>query len=665
MFDDASYRKLYASFSSSDSFIDTVFLAAYVGRPAPWLKFSLSKAPDKFSMIGHRAPLSLSILLITACAPAVATRNAEYPPGSTRLIGAAHPGATTVLSKPDSAWVEATLASLSVRDRVAQLIMPWVPGEYAAVGSPEYEQVRGWVEDDKVGGLILSIGLPHSYGAKLNHMQRLASVPLLVTSDMENGTGMRLGGSYALPSMLPQGGGTVFPPVMALGATRSEDLAYKLGLVLGAEARAVGVHMSFGPVLDVNSNPLNPIINTRSFGEDPKLVSRLASAYIKGAKENGLMTTGKHFPGHGDTDTDSHLLLPTIRANRAHLDAVDFPPFRAAVGDGIDAIMTAHIAVVGILGDSAPPATLSPYFMTDVLRKEMGFRGLLVTDAMTMGGVANRYGSTEPLVLALIAGADILLMPRNVRDAINTVTAAIESGRIQQSRIDESVRRVLRAKAQAGLRSGRLVDLDAIDTIVNTPARSAIAREVAEKSITLARDDRALVPLARARKTLLSITYAEASDLVAGRVFNQELRRGGFNVTAVSVDSRSTQQELDDLRARADSADVIVTSAYVFPRDGKGSISAEGGFPTLVKQLAESGKNLIAVSFGSPYLVSAYPTVPAYLLAWGGAPVSQRAAAAALLGETAISGRLPISIPPWFKSGDGIDRAPSAPQPLQ
>ncbi|HEX2722692.1 MAG TPA: glycoside hydrolase family 3 N-terminal domain-containing protein, partial [Gemmatimonadaceae bacterium] len=375
-------------------------------------------------MTGHRALLVLPIAILASCAsPAMSARNEESL-SATRLIGRGHPGAATPLSQQDSAWVEMTLASMSARERVAQLIMPWVPGEYAAVGSPEYEQVRGWVEDDKVGGLILSMGLPHSYAAKLNHMQRLARVPLLIASDMENGTGMRLGGSYALPSMLTQGGGTVFPPVMALGATRSEDLAYKLGLVLGAEARAVGVHMTFGPVLDVNSNPLNPIINTRSFGEDPQLVSRLAGAYIRGARENGLMTTGKHFPGHGDTDTDSHLQLPTIRADRAHLDAVDLPPFRTAVGNGIDAIMTAHIAVSGILGDSAPPATLSPYFMTDLLRKDMGFRGLLVTDAMTMGGVANRYGASEPLVLALLAGADILLMPRNVTDAINTIAAA-------------------------------------------------------------------------------------------------------------------------------------------------------------------------------------------------------------------------------------------------
>lgn len=533
------------------------------------------------------------------------------------------------------------------------------------MGSPEYEQVRRWVEDDKVGGLILSMGLPHSYAAKLNHMQRLAGVPLLITSDMENGTGMRLGGSYALPSLLPQGGGTVFPPVMALGAARSEELARDLGRVLGAEARAVGVHMTFGPVLDVNANPLNPIINTRSFGEDPALVSRLAAAYIAGAREMGLMTTGKHFPGHGDTETDSHIGLPTIKSDRARLDAVDLPPFRTAVGNGIDAIMTAHIAVTGVLGDSAPPATLSRYFMTDVLRKEMGFTGLLVTDAMTMGGVANRYGATEPLILAVDAGADVLLMPRNVTEAIATIWSAVESGRLSQTRIDQSVRRVLRAKAQAGLRTGRLVDLEAVDTIVNVPARSAVATRVAEKSVTLARDTRSLVPIAGANRRILSITYADGGDLVAGRVFNGELRAAGHRVTTASADSRSNKEELTAMAAQADSADIVIASAYVFPRDGRGSILAEGGFPAFIEKLAGDGRNLIAISFGSPYLVSAYPSVPAYLLAWGGAPVSQRAAAAAILGRIPIEGRLPISIPPWFKTGDGLGRRPAPGAPTR
>ncbi|NIP83464.1 MAG: beta-N-acetylglucosaminidase, partial [Gemmatimonadetes bacterium] len=284
---------------------------------------------------------------------------------------------------------------------------------------------------------------------------------------------------------------------MALGAAGSDRLAYELGRVVGREARAVGVHINFGPVLDVNSNPANPIINTRSFGEDPALVARLGAAYIRGAHDAGLLTTAKHFPGHGDTSEDSHLELPVIGADRARMDAVELPPFQAAVREGVDAIMTAHIAVRGVLGEDAPPATLSPYFMTGVLREELGFEGLLVTDAMTMGGVADEFGGgDEVLIRALEAGADILLMPPDVGEAVEAVTGAVERGRLPEERLDASVRRILEAKARAGVHRSRTVDLEAVDEVVGVRAHTELARQVAERSLTLVRDRSGLVPIA-------------------------------------------------------------------------------------------------------------------------------------------------------------------------
>jgi beta-N-acetylhexosaminidase len=602
------------------------------------------------------------VFLAPACAPATASSHPPLAPGvdpsARRLLGAANPGATAALSADDQRWIDRTLASLTLRQKVGQLIMPWVAGDYVAVGSPEFEEVRKWVQDDEVGGLVLSIGLPLSYAAKLNELQTRARVPLLIASDMENGPGMRLGNIYALPSMLPQGGGTVFPPVMALGATRSEDLAFKLGQVLGSEARAIGVHMAFGPVLDVNSNPLNPIINTRSFGENPELVSRLSQAYIRGARSMGLMTTGKHFPGHGDTDVDSHLDLPTIRADRAQLDSIDLPPFRNAVGAGIDGIMTAHIAVVGVEGPNAGPATLSHGFMTGILRDEMRFPGVLFTDAMVMGGVARRYGATEPLVMAVEAGADVLLMPHSVPEAIATVVDAVKSGRLSESRIDASVRRILTAKARAGLRTGRLVDLNAVDRIVDIPEHTRVADEIAERSITLAEDRQGLVPLGvDSSKKILAITYADPTDLVAGTTFNAELASRIPAIQTIRVDSRTTDAEFTELAARADSAGVIVVSAYVSPREFAGSVGAQGGFAPFVEKLALSGKPIIVISFGSPYLLNAFPSVSSYLLAWGGAPISQRAAALALVGEREIDGHLPISLPPTVPFGAGVHRS--------
>ncbi|HEX8696755.1 MAG TPA: glycoside hydrolase family 3 N-terminal domain-containing protein [Longimicrobium sp.] len=589
------------------------------------------------------------LAILAACAPAARTRTSVPPPAPAADASAA-----------DDEWVERTLAGLSLREKVGQMVMPWVGADYTAVDSRQFDALREWVEGEGIGGVVMSVGLPHSYAAKLNALQSIARVPLLVASDMENGPGMRMAGIYSFPHLLPQGGGTDFPPLMALGAAGSDSLAYALGRVTAREARAVGVHVTFGPVLDVNSNPANPIINTRSFGEDPEAVARLGRAYVRGAREGGLLTTAKHFPGHGDTETDSHLGLPTIRADRARLDAVELLPYRAAVLEGIDGIMTAHIAAVGILGSDAPPATLSPYFMTELLRRELGFRGVLFTDALDMGGVVSRYGDAEAAVLSVEAGADVLLMPRDVRGAIDAVAAAVRSGRLPEARIDASVRRILREKARAGLARARLVPLDSVDRVVGVRAHTDLARLVAERSLTLARDARGLVPLAPAARRLLVVTYAEEYDPVAGRVFARALAGRGRAVDAARVDPRTTAAEFAALRARADSADVVVVSVFAAWLDRAGFIGARGGLSEFVQALAKAGTPVVAVSFGTPYLLSSFPDVPAYLLAWGGADASQEAAARALLGEAPITGRLPVSLPPYHARGEGIQRPAAA-----
>jgi beta-N-acetylhexosaminidase len=578
--------------------------------------------------------------------------------GSTTIQSPPTPmhGTAAELSPDARRWVETTLASLTLRERVGQLIMPWVSGEYVALDSPEFDELRQWVERDGVGGLVISVGMPHSYAAKLNAAQGLARVPLLVTSDMENGPGMRMGGIYSFPHLIPQGGGTVFPPLMALGAAGSDSLAYELGRVLGHEARAVGVHMTFGPVLDVNSNPLNPIINTRSFGEDPALVGRLAVAYIRGAREAGLMTTGKHFPGHGDTEVDSHIDLPFISASRERLDRIELPPFRTAIREGVDAIMTAHVAVTGVEGPDAPPATLSPRFGTTVLREELGFQGLLFTDAMDMGAIAKRFGTAEPLLLALEAGADVLLMPIGVAGAVEVVVDAVQSGRIGEQRIEASVRRVLEAKARAGLHRNREVDVLTVDRVVGTRAHQQVARTIAERSITLARDERAMVPFAPSARRILSVTYAEPGDPAAGRAFASEMGDEGLEVESARVDDRTPEAELATLRERAAAADLVVVGVYVSPREFAGSVSAGGAVAAWVERLAATGAPVVVVSFGSPYLLRYFPSTPAYMLAWGGADASQRAAARALLGRAPITGTLPVSLPPHFRVGDGLQR---------
>lgn len=629
--------------------------------------------------MGVRPHFALGTLLaVAACAgaPGSGSSGAPAPVVSADPVVVQVPSPdVTVMAAPspirelgarEREWVDRTLASLTLEQKIGQMVMPWIGGDYVPADSPEMDRLLGWVERDGIGGVVISVGMPLSYAAKLNALQRRARVPLLVASDMENGPGMRMAGIYSFPHLLAQGGSTEFPSTMAVGAAGSDTLAYGVGRVLAHEARAVGVHVTFGPVLDVNSNPDNPIINTRSYGEDPELVARLASAYIRGARDGGLQTTGKHFPGHGDTEVDSHLALPSIRADSTRLDAVELAPYREVLGPGgvgLDGVMTAHIAVVGIEGSEAPPATLSEYFLTDVLRDRLDFRGLIYTDAMTMGAVVNRYGTTEPLLRAVEAGADVLLMPADVGEAIRTVAGAVRAGRLTEARIDASVRRLLEAKARAGLHEARLVDIERVDDAVGIRAHTELAQRIAERSITLARDTRGLVPLAASARRVLLLTYAGANDPIAGRTFAAALRGNGRNVRVVRVDARTTDAELEALRARADSADVVIAATFVAPFEGAGTIGTGGGFAGLVQGLASSGRPVIAVAFGSPYVLRLFPDVPAYLLAWGGQEVSQIAAARALLGQTPITGTLPVSVPPHLQRGEGLQRPASATTP--
>ena len=587
-----------------------------------------------------------AIAALAACAGP----RARPSPGTSPPVASVAAGE---LSHEQRRWVERTLASLTLREKAAQLVMPWISGAYAAEDSDEMRRLFELVERDGIGGVVISVGLPLSYAAKLNALQRRAKVPLLVASDMESGPGMRMAGIYSFPHLLPQGGGTDFPPAMAFGAAGSDTLAYEAGRALAREARAVGVHVTFGPVLDVNSNPANPIISTRSFGEDPALVARLAGAFSRGAREGGLQTTAKHFPGHGDTDSDSHIELPVVRGDRARLDSVELAPYKALLPAGVDGVMSAHIAAVGVEGADAPPATLSAYFLTRVLREELGFRGIVYTDAMDMGAVVRRYGEAEALERALAAGADVLLMPREPAAAVHAVVAAVQAGRVREDRIDRSVRLVLEAKARAGLATRREVVLEDVARQAGSAAHAALARRVAARSITLARDTRGVVPLAASATRMLVVVYADAADPVSGRTFAAALAAPGRKVDVVRVDARTTAEELARLRLRADSADVTIAAAFVAPLEGRGTVEARGGFAGWVESLATAGRPLCAVSFGSPYLLSAFPSVPAYLLAWGNSDASQLAAADALLGRAPITGRLPVSIPPHHRRGDG------------
>jgi beta-N-acetylhexosaminidase len=620
----------------------------------------------------RRAVVGIVALALSACISPAPIPVAEPAP--------IRPAARSV------SWTDSVLSSLSLRDKAAQLVWPMMFGDFASTASASWARSQAFVTNDHVGGLVMSVGGPTEIAAKLNAVQRLSGVPLLVGADLEFGAGYRARGGYFLPNAIDLGGATIFPPEMGIGATRNTSLAYEQGRITAVEGRALGIHLAFAPILDVNNNPANPVIGVRSFGEDPHLDAALGAAFVHGLQEHGMVATGKHFPGHGDTDQNSHLTLPTITVSRARLDSVELVPFRAAMASGLGAIMTAHIALPSILGDSSTPATLSPRIMTDLLRRELGFRGLLITDAMDMngvlanvrpgrGGVAltgaygtiNSIGLGEACKRAIEAGADVLLMPSDVPAAIDAVVAGVQEGRFSASRVDSSVRRILALKEQLGLNRKRFVDLDSVPSIVGDSNNLNVARRAAEQSITLPKDSLHLVPLARgngAAPRVLAITMASRSDLGAGVTFAAELRRGltgGARLRTEYVNPDDSGTNYSRLLAAADSSDLVLLCSYLAPNYSAASATAAVPVLEFMRAMSHRGSRVILVNFGNPYLYQQVPEVATYLVAWGGFPVSQRAAAEALLGINAITGRLPITIPPSFSIGAGEVRAALSP----
>ena len=557
-----------------------------------------------------------------------------------------------------SRWTDSVLASLSLRERAAQIVWPSVYGDFVSGDSPQWRRLTDYIQKEKVGGFTISVGSPTEVAAKLNALQSMSQVPLLFGADLEAGAGFRARGGYFVPNAIDLGGAIVFPPEMAVGATRDTTLAYEQGKLTAIEGRALGIHIAYAPVLDVNNNPDNPVINTRSYGEDPELDARLGVAFIHGVQDHGMIATGKHFPGHGDTGVNSHLALPVVTVSRSRLDTVELVPFRAAVNGGVGAIMSFHGAMPA-LDSSNVPGTLSPKVLTALLRGEMGFKGIIISDAMDMRGVLDQYGSDEAVKRAIAAGIDVLIQPLDVSKTIDAVVAGIREGRYTEARLDSSVRRVVDTKRRLGLAQRKLVDLNALRFLVGDSSNLQIARKVAEKSITLVRDSLRQVPIAAGTAKVLSIALARRADLGAGNAFNAELRAAQPNLRTEFMATEDAPLNFPRLIAAADSADVTIVGSYVGQNWDAVTASAPQAFANFVQTLVQRGRKPIVIAFGNPYLLQQLPSVGAYLVAWGGFPVSQTAAARALLGSSAISGHLPISIPPYAVRGTGIERTAS------
>ena len=552
-------------------------------------------------------------------------------------------------------WAERTLEQLTIEEKAGQLLMPWVLGDFAPEGSEGHERIFNFVEDLKIGGLIMSVGTPFGVAAKLNALQAHSDLPLLVAADLETGAGFRMRGAVQMPGTIDLGGATDFPSLMAVGATGNEEFAYEMGRITAVEARALGVHVPFAPVLDVNNNPDNPIINVRSFGEDPQQVAEMGVAFVRGVQDNGAIATGKHFPGHGDTDVDSHVGLPVILHDRARMDSVELKPFRRAIDSGMRAIMTAHISVPSLNGGGREPSTLSPEVLTEILRDELGFGGIVFTDAMDMSAVASQFRSGEAAVRALEAGADVILMPASVGGAIEGIVEAVRSGRLTEDRLDLSVMRVLETKEGVGLHEDRYVSLEEIPSTVGIPEHEEVADQIARESITLLQNGNDLLPLAGTRSArVMSVSYRRSSDVLAGRYFNRAMRETYPRLRAIEVDGDTSDDRYRELRRVAREQAFVVVGTYVTSVNVSGSFTLPEELVEFVRYLGQIGVPHTVVSFGNPYLVADFPDVRSYLLAWSGSEASQRAAAAAMLGQAPIAGRIPTRIPPFFEIGDGL-----------
>ncbi len=441
---------------------------------------------------------------------------------------------------------------------------------------------------------------------------------------------------------------------MGLGAADSEDLAYEMGKYTAIEGRALGIHMTYAPVVDVNINPDNPIINTRAIGENPEQIGRLAAAFIKGCQDNGMIATAKHFPGHGDTDLDSHILLPVIKADRERLEKVELSPYRRAIEAGVGAIMVSHLVVPALDPTPNLPATLSHAILADFLRKQMGFQGLIVTDAMEMGGVANSYMPTEAALKAIQAGCDMVLLPLETEKVVEFLKEQVRTGVLSAERINASARRILEAKARLGLHRNRYVDVASLPLKLGQKNALDQALKTFEAAATLVKNDGDLLPLKPETKVAVFSLSSDRGDYFAGRTFANAVKASAPQTEIYYADADTGQEYLDDAFNKAAGADIYLCALFSSLSAWKGSVGLDAKHTALIKKLKETGKPVVAVSFGSPYFLRDFPGIDAYLCLYRSQPQTQSTAAKAIFGEIDVTGKLPVTIPGAAASGQGV-----------
>jgi len=579
------------------------------------------------------------------------------------------------LDRAGEQWVTGTLGRLTLDEKIGQLIVPSFDSGFISTDSDTFDALARLVRDYHVAGFhvfgssvpapsvllnpgygTVILGQPFSAAFLINRLQAMSAVPLLNTADFETGVGFRIAGA------------TAFPRQMAMGAIAGADgvrLVREEARITAIESRALGVQVNFAPVADVNNNARNPVINIRSYGEDPQRVGALVAAYVASAKEHGMIATIKHFPGHGDTDVDSHLGLPVVTYDRARLERVELVPFRRGVEQGAPAVMAAHIELPALDPAPSTPATFSRPILHDLLRQDMGFGGLLYTDSMSMDAVSKMVPPGEGAVRALAAGADQVLHSPDPIAAFDAIKKAAADGRLTAAQIDASVTRVLRAKASVGLHVGRAIDLDAVPANVGGRAHEAVAQEAFTRSVTLVKDDRRQVPLRippdRTILYLSVLDYPSGWQIAApSRTFIPELKKRWPQVTSIEVSDHTPMSELDLVRAIAPRYGAVVASVFVRTTSGSGRLDLSAELVRLLNDLSwiteRSHVAFVTTFFGNPYTASFVPELPAVLLTYDFYDQAERAAVRAIAGEAPVTGRLPITLSPQLRAGSGLDR---------
>lgn len=538
---------------------------------------------------------------------------------------------------------ENKLRSMTLREKIAQMIITYSDGYSLSENSAEYQRLSNLIVNEKVGGVIFFKGNAVQEAELINSLQSISETPLLMSADFERGTNMRLDD------------GSLFPSNMALGATRNTDLAYQMGLQIAKECRAIGIGQNYAPVVDINNNSDNPIINVRSYGEDPELVSMMGDAFIKGMQDGNVIATAKHFPGHGDTDIDSHSDLPVLNFDRSRLDNLELIPFKNAIKNNVMSVMIAHLSLPSLDNESNVPASLSKNIINGLLIDEMNFKGLVVTDALNMAGVVKHFSAEEVALRCVNAGVDLILMPQGESVSISAIENAVNSGTLSEEQINNSVRKILNAKEWLKLNEYKISDVNKVSQVVNSDEAKKISRQIADESLTLVKNDGNIVPFNNAsEQSCLIVSLNNGNEKANSDYFLNRFTDLNKFKSFSYYDLTGNINGINDVVADAANYDVIIVPIYAKVKIKTGTVGLPESQISLINSLTASGKKVVVVSFGNPYLIQGFPDVSSYICAYADAGTSIDAAIDSFYGTIKFKGKLPVSISSNYRFNDGI-----------